>query len=237
MPLTSYGDGLRVAVIGQGGIGRALADQLAADPAVARVHRFARRPEGDATALDVTDEGSIVAAASAVGEPLALVFVATGLLHGPGVDPERDWRKLDSGALAQLFAVNTIGPALVAKHFLPLLRPAGKAAFAALSARVGSISDNRIGGWYGYRASKAALNQIVRCLAVELARKRPEALCVALHPGTVDTGLSKPFQRNVAADGLFTPAVSAAHLLTVLDRLTLADSGELFAWDGARVAP
>ena len=229
MSLTRFGAGLDVAIIGQGGIGRALADALETDPAVARVHRLAR-PE-----VDVTDEATIARAAAAIETPLAMVLVTTGLLHDDAVTPERDWRELDGAALARLFAVNTVGPALAAKHFLPLLRRDTKSVFAALSARVGSIGDNRLGGWYGYRASKAALNQLIRCLAVELVRKNRTALCIGLHPGTVDTGLSKPFQTRVPAGQLFTPALSAAHLLDVIDALTPADSGGVYAWDGTAI--
>ncbi len=164
------------------------------------------------------------------------MIVATGILQGDGIAPEKSSRELSADGLARYFAVNTIGPALVAKHFLPLLSR-GPAVFAALSARVGSIGDNRLGGWYGYRASKAALNMIVRTLAIELARTRPEAVCIALHPGTVDTGLSQPFQRGVPPGQLFTPQRSAEALLDVLAGLTPADSGGCFAWDGQRIAP
>ena len=229
MSLASFGGELHVVIVGQGGIGRALADLLEDDPSVIRVHRLAR-PD-----VDVTDEATLARAAAAIDTPLAMVLVTTGLLHDDQVRPERDWRELDGASLARLFALNATGPALVAKHFLPLLRREDKAVFAALSARVGSIGDNRLGGWYGYRASKAALNQLIRCLAIELARKNQGAVCVGLHPGTVDTGLSKPFQQRVPADRLFTPQASAAHLLNVVDRLTRADSGGVFAWDGAAV--
>ncbi len=135
------------------------------------------------------------------------------------------------------FEINTIGPALIAKHVLPLLPRDRRAVFAVLSARVGSISDNRLGGWYSYRASKAALNQIIRCLAIELAPKRPQAICVGLHPGTVDTALSKPFQGNVADTRLFTTDQSAAHLLNVIAALTPAQSGRVFDWAGQEIAP
>lgn len=123
-------------------------------------------------------------------------------------------------------------PALVAKHFLPLLARDRKSVFAALSARVGSISDNQLGGWHAYRASKAALNMLLRTFAIELARRNPRAVCVGLHPGTVDTGLSAPFQANVPEGKLFTPDFAAARLLEVVDRLKPDDSGHVFAWDG-----
>jgi len=164
-----------------------------------------------------------------------LVLVATGILHAPGVRPEKCWAALDAAALARVYTVNAIGPALIGKHFLTLLPAQGRSVIAALSARVGSIDDNRLGGWHAYRASKAALNMLLKNFAIELARRAPEALCVGLHPGTVDSALSKPFQANVPASRLFTPAVSATHLLQVLERLTPADSGGVYAWDGQRV--
>lgn len=225
----------RALVIGaSGGIGAALVRALEQrDWQVTGLSRSAAPP------LDVTDEASIAAAAGhlAGDAPFALVIVATGLLHDRRLAPEKSLRDLDPRQLAQSFAVNAIGPALVAKHFVPLLPRTGRAVFAALSARVGSISDNRLGGWYGYRASKAALNQLIRTLAIELARTRPDAICVGLHPGTVDTRLSAPFQRGVAPDRLFSPDRSAGHLLDVIDQLTPAASGRCFAWDGSEIAP
>lgn len=220
----SDGLGPRVVVVGMGGIGSALAAQ--AEAAGAEVVRLSRR---DGIAPDA--EAAIAAAFEPLAE-LAAVIVTTGVLHRERHQPERDWRQLDAAWMAESFAVNAILPALVAKHALPRLRRGSKAVFAALSARVGSIGDNRLGGWHSYRASKAALHQIVRTLSVELARKNPTALCVALHPGTVDTGMSKPFQRNVAADKLFTPEASAAHLWRVLDALTPADTGRAYDWAG-----
>ena len=163
------------------------------------------------------------------------MLVATGVLHSPTLRPEKTWRSLDAAALAEAFAVNATGPALIAKHTLGLLRRDAKSAFACLSARVGSIEDNGLGGWHAYRASKAALNMLIRSCAIELRQRNPAALCVALHPGTVDTRLSQPFQGGVPSSKLFTPAMSARSLLGVLDRLTPADSGRLFAWDGQAI--
>jgi len=133
------------------------------------------------------------------------------------------------------YRINAIGPALVAKHFLPLLTRERKAMFAALSARVGSIEDNQLGGWHAYRASKAALNMLLKTLSIELARQNPTAICVGLHPGTVDTRLSGPFQRGVPEGKLFSPQKSARHLLNVLDTLSPEQSGQIFAWDGQRI--
>ncbi|KAA0682401.1 SDR family NAD(P)-dependent oxidoreductase [Roseomonas genomospecies 6] len=238
--IAGFAGSIRTVVIGaSGGIGAAVTQRLLADPGVTEVLALSRRPVAPAGKLrtgflDLADEASIVDAAAMAGAA-EFVFVASGLLHQDGVQPEKSWRTLDAAALARLFQVNAIGPALVAKHFLPRLPRHGRAVFAVLSAKVGSIADNRLGGWYGYRASKAALNQIVRTTAIELARSRPETICVALHPGTVDTPLSQPFQAAVPPDRLFPPSVAAAHLLHVLGGLTPADSGGLFAWDGQRL--
>ena len=244
--LSSFGTALNVAVIGaSGGIGRAIADDLARCADVARVFRLSRSglqtgDDGDCCLhLDLEDEASISAAATAIrssaGE-LHLVLVATGILHADShLQPEKTWRSLDSDAMQTAFRINTIGPALVAKHFLPLLAKDRKTVFAALSARVGSIEDNRLGGWYAYRASKAALNMMIRTLAIELARSHPRALCVGLHPGTVDTRLSKPFQSGVPAAKLFPPERSARHLLDVVEQLAPEHSGRVYAWDGSRV--
>jgi len=225
-----------------GGIGGAIVTQLAADPSMARIYAGSRRPSASADAklvpfaFDLTDEASIAAAAAKVEGAVNLVFVATGLLHRPGgPSPEKALRALDGAAAAELFAINTIGPALIAKYFAPLLPRDRRGVFAALSARVGSIADNRLGGWYSYRASKAALNMLLVNLAIELRRTHPQAIVAALHPGTVDTELSAPFQRGVVPEKLFDPDRSAGYLLDILNKLTAGDSGGLFAWDGARI--
>lgn len=237
--------GLRCAVFGaSGGIGAALVEQLLDRPDVARVYAGSRQGvvAGDPRLMpfvfDLKDEASIVAAAERIGAegPLDLAIVATGLLQRePDVLPEKSWRAIDSAAMAEVFAVNTIGPSLIAKHVLPLLSQEGTARFAAISARVGSIGDNGLGGWHSYRASKAALNMLIRNFAIELRRRNRGALAVALHPGTVDTALSEPFQGNVPDRQLFTAERSARHLLVVLDGLTPADSGGFFAWDGTAI--
>lgn len=227
-------------VIGaSGAIGRALVEALAAAGQHQPVFALARSPCAfgpgvTADRTDVTDESSIAAAARGVARegPVGLVIVASGILHAPGIAPEKAIKALDAAAFSTVMAVNALGPALVAKHFAPLLPRAGRCVFAALSARVGSIADNRLGGWYAYRASKAALNQILRTLALELARTRPEAIVAGLHPGTVASPLSAPFRSPTSTPAPFTPEESAAHLLRVLDGLTAAESGRVFAWDG-----
>lgn len=242
--LASFNDRMRVLIIGaSGAIGGALVDRLAEHPRVAHVLACSRAPSLHASAkvevrpIDILDEASIQSALTGVPH-IDLAIVATGLLHdSSGMTPEKSWRALDKDTLLRSFATNAVGPALVAKHVLPLLPRQGKSVFAALSARVGSISDNRLGGWYGYRASKAALNQIIRTLAIELARQRRDAICVGLHPGTVDSNLSKPFQDNVGDGQLFTPGFAAERLLAVIDGLEPAATGQLLAWDGQLIAP
>lgn len=225
-----------------GGIGAALVDALAGSGRYDAIHALSRTPVRReppvlSGPIDITDEASIAAAAWRIGSPIDLVIVATGILHEAGRMPEKSLRDLDGAALARIFAVNTTGPALAFKHFAPLLVKDRRAVFAVLSARVGSISQNRLGGWYGYRASKAALNMIVRSAAIELARNRPQSICVALHPGTVDTPLSAPFQARVPREQLHTPQRTATDLLAVLDSLGPKDTGRLFAWDGAEIEP
>lgn len=215
-----------------GGIGAAATTLLRASGRYAVVHALSRSETG----FDLENEASIAAAATRVadGAAPALVFVATGVLHH-GFQPERSWRALDADHLLRDYRINAVGPALVAKHFLPLLPRDRRAMFAALSARVGSIGDNRLGGWHSYRASKAALNMLLRNLAVEAGRTHPQAVIAGLHPGTVDTGLSAPFQRGVTPEALFPASHSAERLLAVLDGLTPTDSGGVFAWDGRQV--
>ncbi|GAA4027947.1 SDR family oxidoreductase [Sphingomonas rosea] len=219
-------------VIGaSGGIGAALAARL--ETRGETVHRLSRSLNG----FDLTDEASIADAAAALPfDRIDRLIVATGLLHDGDLRPERALRDLTQDHLMRSFLVNAIGPALVLRHFVPLLSRDEGAKVALLSARVGSIADNRLGGWYGYRASKAALNQFVRTAAIEIMRTRPTAVVVALHPGTVDTAMSRPFQGNVAAERLFDSATSAERLIEVLDGLTPADSGGFFDWKGERVA-
>jgi NAD(P)-dependent dehydrogenase (short-subunit alcohol dehydrogenase family) len=238
---------LAVVVGARGGIGAALVQALATAGRYGTVLALSRRPEGGHPSggaiaeayLDVTDEDSIAAAAALAasrGEP-RLVIVATGILHDATLRPERSYRALDAGSLARAYAINAIGPAIVAKHFLPLLPQKGRSVFAALSARVGSIGDNRLGGWHAYRSSKAALNMMLANFAIELARQRPQALCLGLHPGTVDTALSRPFQANLPRGQLHSSAQCAEQLLAVIDGATDADSGHVLAWDGSRVPP
>lgn len=189
--------------------------------------------------IDVTDEAALAKLAEAQKSEgaLHLVINATGLLHEAQTDvqPEKALRQISADAMARVFAVNAIAPALIAKYFLPLMARDTKSVMAHLSARVGSISDNRLGGWTSYRAAKAAQNMIVKNAAIETARRDKQKIIIGLHPGTVDSPLSAPFQSNLAEGQLFTAAQSAAHLLRVIDGLSATDSGKVFAWDGSQV--
>lgn len=240
---------LAVVVGGTGGVGAALAAALVGDPTHDRVIVLSRRPPAEAVAAearerlvwiaaDILDEASLAEAArqiSALGSP-DLILIATGLLHGEGLAPEKSLRSLNAEALTRVLQVNAVGPALVAKHLLPLTPRDRPSVLAALSARVGSIGDNQLGGWYGYRASKAALNMLIRTLAIEHRRTRPLGVCVVLHPGTVATALSAPFQTGVPDGKLFTPEQSAAALLAVVAGLGPEANGGFFAWDGSPIA-
>lgn len=233
----SAATGASAVIVGaSGGIGAALETALIEEGEFEVVHGFARSRTGGHH-LDLLNETSIAAAARHVakGPAPALVIVATGLLHKPGHGPEKMLADLDPAWLAEVHAVNAIGPALVAKHFLPLMPKGRRGVFAALSARVGSIGDNRLGGWHGYRASKAALNMLVRTLAIEERRRNDRGIVVALHPGTVDTALSEPFQGNVPARNLFKPYRAALQLLDVIEGLKVGDSGKLFDYQGEAI--
>ncbi|UIP05658.1 SDR family NAD(P)-dependent oxidoreductase [Erythrobacter sp. SDW2] len=239
-PMQQFGT---AAVFGaSGGIGAALVRALAAAD-FQRVYAGSRSgvvPEGEAIVpfrFDYDDPASLSAAAETMaGHPPELVIVATGVLSLPdGPGPERSYKQLEAATMERVLRLNTIGPALVARHLLPLFPRDRRCVFAALSARVGSIGDNRIGGWHSYRASKAALNMLMKNFAIELARTHKQAVAVSLHPGTVDTALSEPFQANLP-DGQLTQADTAArNLLTVIEKLTPACSGHQFDWRGERI--
>lgn len=221
--------GLAVVIGTSGGIGGALYEALVRSGSFDKVVGLSRSADG----FDLTDEASIAGGASAIsatGLPLRLVIVATGVLHEGEMQPEKSLRQLDPQNLARSFAINATGPMLVAKHFVPLLPRQGKAVFAAVSAKVGSIGDNQLGGWYGYRAAKAALNQLIHTAAIELRRTRPEAICVALHPGTVATGLSAPF--GSSGHEPVAPAFAASRLLDVIEGLGPSDTGLLLDHTG-----
>lgn len=215
---------MRTLIIGSsGGIGAAIL--AAAGPGAVGLSR-------NRDGLDLTDEASIIRALGAVEGPFDRILVTTGALELNGAAPEKTLRALDPGVLAAQIALNAIGPALVLKHSLPLLAKDRPARFAVLSARVGSIGDNRLGGWYSYRAAKAALNQLVHTAAIEIARSHPLAVVVCLHPGTVATPLTAKY---AGTHPTVTPDEAAVNLLAVLDRLTAADTGGFYDWQGAVV--
>lgn len=214
-----------------GAIGGAIAAQLQADPRCAQVLTLSRQ---STPAIDFDKPDSIAAAAEALRAqgPWHLIVVATGMLTGPTGGPERRLAELNATHMAASFATNTIGPALALAHFAPQLAKGERSLLAVLSAKVGSIGDNRLGGWYSYRASKAALNMLLKTAAIEVARTHPQAVLAALHPGTVDSALSAPFR---GAQIGRPPAVAAKDLLAVLDSLQPKNSGGFWAYDGQRL--
>jgi NAD(P)-dependent dehydrogenase (short-subunit alcohol dehydrogenase family) len=218
----------RALIIGSsGGIGSAVATALTARGA--DVTGLSRSGDG----LDVTDEASVARHLGALDGQYDLIFVATGALVVNGAQPEKALKALNAKALADQFTLNAVGPALVLKHSVRLLPRRGRAVFAALSARVGSIGDNRLGGWYSYRTAKTALNQILHGASVELGRTHRDLAVVAMHPGTVETSFTKGYQDHnptVSADA------AAANLLRVMDGLTADDTGRFYDWQGAEVA-
>ena len=236
------------------GIGLALTRLLLADAGVARVNAVARTASKSPALqqlssehgarlhcvdADLTAEGDVAALVehiASVSPQLHLLLNCAGVLHGPALQPEKSLAQLSLGNLQQAFALNTFAPILLVQRLLPMFKHGGPAVIASLSARVGSIGDNRLGGWYAYRASKAAQNQLFRTLSVEMRRINPRAACVLLHPGTVDTSLSAPFNARVPADHLLTPTQSASHLLSIVAQLRAADSGRFIAWDGSDIA-
>ncbi|MHC8326981.1 SDR family NAD(P)-dependent oxidoreductase [Pseudomonas sp. LB1P83] len=228
--MNSLGEGYRALVIGaSGALGAAFCELLNKDPRCSVVRELGRN---SAPGLDLEKPDSIARAAAELAEeaPYQLILLAAGLLHREDIKPEKSYTSIEADALQAIFQVNTLGPALVLRHFLPLLDPRG--AMAVLSAKVGSIGDNRLGGWYAYRASKAALNMLIKTAGIELARTRPQTRLLTLHPGTVISGLSQPFKGASAA----RPAsLAARELLSLIDRLAPADSGNFFAYNGERL--
>jgi NAD(P)-dependent dehydrogenase (short-subunit alcohol dehydrogenase family) len=234
---------MNVAIIGaSGGIGSALACHYNAQDSVDHIYAFSRSAcsvQGakiKRVSMDITDEDSIKDAAALCDLPLDIVIVASGMLHSAGRMPEKSLKDIDYDFMQESFAINTIGPALIIKHFLPLLDKDKRGVLAILSARLGSISDNQIGGWYSYRASKAALNMMIKTASIEAKRTHRQAILLGLHPGTVDTKLSENFRSNIKHE-IFTPGKSAQLLCDLIDNAALEDSGKCLAWDGQEVLP
>lgn len=227
--MTHSSNGNAVIIGATGGIGAALRDALLANGNYDQVLGLSR---ASTPRIDLLDEASIAEAAiwAADQGDIRLVIDATGFLHDDQFQPEKSWRTLDTAHMAKAFALNAIGPALLMKHVLPLLPRQGRAVFATLSAKVGSIGDNELGGWYSYRASKAALNQFVKTASIELRRRAPDAICVALHPGTVETSLSSPFHKSGLA--VRAPDVAARDVLNVITGLQPEHSGGFYDYTG-----
>ncbi len=227
---------------GDGGIGQALAQRWAESGRFAQVLKTTRRTVSnrDVLRMDLSDEDSIRTACSEVraltaDSHLTQIVICTGMLHGAAIRPERRVQDLDADSFGRIMHANAIGPLLAAKHLIPLLPRQVPTHLCAISARVGSISDNRLGGWYSYRCSKAALNQGFQTLSVELRRSHPQTLVSLFHPGTVDTALSRPFQKNVAAERLFSPERAARQLDEVLAQRTHDQQHIFFDWQGLPV--
>jgi NAD(P)-dependent dehydrogenase (short-subunit alcohol dehydrogenase family) len=229
--MNSFPEGFRALVIGaSGGLGQAFVQALRDKPRCAEVVALSRQ---SVPRIDFDDEASVADAASllAPGGPFHLIINAVGLLHNADFMPEKKLADLSYAQLEATFRTNTFGPALVLRHFSPLL-DGQRGVLAVISAKVGSIEDNRLGGWYSYRASKAALNMMLKTAAIELKRSKPNAVMVSLHPGTVNTGLSRPFK----GEQIGRPAwLAAQEMLAVLDGLSAADTGSFVAYDGARL--
>lgn len=233
-----------------GGLGLALCEQLLAHDGIALVWACARQAEAHAELaelerrhgprlrrldVDVLNETDLAARLADVTPRLDLLLCASGLLQGEQARAEKSLAQVAPAGLLESYLANAVLPVLLIKQLTPLLKGHHPCQVAALSARVGSIGDNRLGGWYGYRMAKAALNQGLRCASIELARLNPESCVLALHPGTTDTALSRPFQARVPAEQLFTPSYAAERLLAVLAARTPAETGSFWDWQGQQV--
>ena len=234
---------INAVVIGaSGGIGSAFVDLLTKQHNVQKVYALSRSGKtfNDAKVethtIDITDEESVRQASEQCGEQVDIVIVASGELGGGTKLPEKSLRDINMDDMLHSFKVNTFGPALVTKYFVPLLPRKGRSIFAALSARVGSISDNKLGGWYSYRAAKAGLNMIIRNVAIEAGRRYKDAVILALHPGAVDTDMTRPYHANIQYE-IFSPEKAAAQLLDVVLGCSPSDSGKFMQWDGQEIAP
>ena len=227
-----------------GAIGKAFLEHYLKDESVENVFAFSRKKirfenrKIKSFELDIENQTSIEGAAQNIKDyPIDTIIVATGILHSENFGPEKSIREINYSTMAKVLAVNTIGPALIGRYFIPLLRKDAKSVLAFLSARVGSISDNKLGGWYSYRASKTALNQIIKNFSIELKRTNPKAVVLGLQPGTVDSNLSEPFKKNVAKGKLFSPEQSREFLSDVIEKASIEDSGNLIAYDGEVISP
>jgi NAD(P)-dependent dehydrogenase (short-subunit alcohol dehydrogenase family) len=241
MGLLNDGQDLHAVIVGcSGGIGNALTQQLLDHPHISAVTGLCRQKTDIQHAkfteieFDLKDEASILQATEAV-KPFHLLIVATGILHQDQLQPEKSLSTLRSDCMETLFLINTIGPTLILQGLLKKLVPNVPGIMAVISAKVGSITDNHLGGWYGYRSSKAALNMVMRCASIEVQRFQPLHTVVSLHPGTVGTQLSEPFTKNYPAEAIFPPEKAAELLLKVIDEIGPEDNGFMLNWDGSRL--
>jgi len=250
-PCLGFAQPIDALILGaRSGIGEAFLNELSTFRQVRRIYGTSRAPHWQSLEgtdmkirrhqLDIVDEASIerfVAHLDDQGIKPNLIINCTGILHDEALQPERSWRDLGLEEMQKIFAVNTFGVGLLIKHMLPAMRLGERSVFASLSARVGSIEDNRLGGWYSYRASKAAQNMLVKTAAIEARLKSPSLICVQLHPGTVASELSAPFTKRLPnRHSVFTPAYACERLCAVIGGLSRSDSGQFFAWDGQMVA-
>ena len=234
-----------IVIIGSNGaIGKAFVEHYLKDASVSNIFAFSRNNTNSSDDkltnlhIDIESEESVADAAKRVdGYKIDIIITATGILHSDSIKPEKSIKDINHESFMKVFSANAVGPALIGRYFIPLLKKDTKSVIAFLSARVGSISDNKLGGWYSYRASKSALNQIVKNFSIELKRTNPKAIVLALQPGTVDSNLSEPFKRNVAPGKLFTPEQSRELLSNVIENATTNDSGNLLSFDGETISP
>jgi len=234
---------LNIVVIGaSGALGSEFVSQFAGDANVKNIFAFSRsqvkweNEKIKSYFIDIEDEESIKEAAEKCDQIIDIVVVATGILHCDQLMPEKSLRELNKNKFVKVFEINAVGPAIIAKYFLPKLNRKRKSIFSAISARVGSISDNKLGGWYSYRASKSALNMILKNAAIELSRSNKNAIVIGLHPGTVDSDLSKPFQGAVKENKLFSPNYSVTKMREVLQKVEHLDSGLLIDFNNIKIS-
>jgi NAD(P)-dependent dehydrogenase (short-subunit alcohol dehydrogenase family) len=241
---------LNVAVFGSSGaIGKEFVNSFLNTECIGNIFSFSRskthfnNDKIKERYINYDDENTLIEAADFVGKNstlgmgLDMVIVASGILYEKNIMPEKSLRDLSLESFQRLFLVNAIFPSLIAKHFITLMNKEKKSVFALLSAKVGSISDNSLGGWYAYRASKAALNMIIKNISLEVQRKNNNMIVVGLHPGTVDSKLSKPFQNNLDQSKIFTPEYSVQKMLEVMKDLDSSHSGKYWSWDGSEIKP
>ena len=234
-----------IAIIGSSGaIGNAFVEHYIKHSSVENIFTFSRNANDHVSEkvssfkIDVESQDSIEKAAGQVKEHIIdRIIIASGILHTESFGPEKSIKDLNYETFAKVYSINTIGPALIGRYFIPLMNKNEKSVIAFLSARVGSISDNSLGGWYSYRSSKTALNQIVKNFSIELKRINKNAIALALQPGTVESKFSEPFKKNVSKGKLFTPDYSVELLSQVIEGSSANESGSLLSYDGKIIKP